>query len=258
MTPPCIILVEPQLDQNIGKVARAMLNFGLTDLRLVRPQTEWHNETARRLSAGAEGVLENARAFDDLMAASFDLHHLYATTARPRDMIKEVLTPREAAPRIFEDVQTRGERVGLLFGPERCGLENQDIALSKAVITVPLNPAFSSLNLAQAVVVVAYEYYQAQGGIPKARAAPAALAPEKDPPATKEELQGFLEQLDQELEKSGYFRAAHRRAVMTQSLHNMFSRMDYTSQEVRTLRGVVAALVNPNGIYSRPKRKRGD
>jgi tRNA/rRNA methyltransferase len=257
MTPPCVILVEPQLDQNIGKVARAMLNFGLTDLRLVRPQTEWHNETARRLSAGAESVLENARPFDDLMAASFDLHHLYATTARPRDMIKEVLSPREAAPRIYEDIQTRGERVGLLFGPERCGLENQDIALSKAVITVPLNPEFSSLNLAQAVVVVAYEYFQAQAGTPDVVIPPTPILVE-DPPATKEELQGFLGQLDQELEKSGYFRAAHRRAMMTQSLHNMFSRMDYTSQEVRTLRGVVAALVNPNGIYSRPKRKRGE
>lgn len=257
MTPPCVILVEPQLDQNIGKVARAMLNFGLTDLRLVRPQTEWHNETARRLSAGAESVLENARAFDDLMAASFDLHHLYATTARPRDMIKEVLSPREVAPRIYEDIQTRGERVGLLFGPERCGLENQDIALSKAVITVPLNPEFSSLNLAQAVVLVAYEYFQAQvSAVPDAAAPTPTL--DEDPPATKEELQGFLGQLDQELEKSGYFRAAHRRAMMTQSLHNMFSRMDYTSQEVRTLRGVVAALVNPNGIYSRPKRKRGE
>jgi tRNA/rRNA methyltransferase len=234
-----------------------MLNFGLTDLRLVRPQTEWHNETARRLSAGAESVLENARPFDDLMAASFDLHHLYATTARPRDMIKEVLSPREAAPRIYEDIQTRGERVGLLFGPERCGLENQDIALSKAVITVPLNPEFSSLNLAQAVVVVAYEYFQAQAGTPDVVIPPTPILVE-DPPATKEELQGFLGQLDQELEKSGYFRAAHRRAMMTQSLHNMFSRMDYTSQEVRTLRGVVAALVNPNGIYSRPKRKRGE
>ncbi|MBA4749690.1 MAG: RNA methyltransferase [Alphaproteobacteria bacterium] len=255
MPPPCVILVEPQLDQNIGKVARAMLNFGLTDLRLVRPQTEWQNETARRLSAGAESVLENARAFDSLMAASFDLHHLYATTARPRDMIKEVLTPREAAMRVYDDIQTRSERVGLLFGPERCGLENQDIALSKAVITVPLNPEFSSLNLAQAVVVVAYEYFQIQSdALPCSPSS--ALA--QDPLATKEELEGFLSQLDQELEKSGYFRAAHRRTVMTQSLHNMFSRMPYTSQEVRTLRGVVAALVNPHGIYSRPKRKRGD
>ena len=246
---PVIILVETQLDQNIGKVARAMLNFGLDDLRLVRPKTEHNNETARRLSAGAEIVLERAQVFETLPAAAHDLTHLYATTARPREMIKDVYTPHEIAARIHHVHAPAHEGVGFVFGSERCGLENEEIALCKAIVTVPLSPEFSSLNLAQAVILLAYEYYQA---------APFCAPPQayNEPPATLAEYDGFFEHLTSELEKAGYFREKNRKGVMTRTLHNMFSRMPFSSQEIRTLRGVVATLVNPQGIYSRPKRTR--
>ena len=249
--PPCVILVEPQLDQNIGKVARAMMNFGLSDLRLVRPKTEWNNEAARRLSAGAELILENAKTFSSLSEAAKDVQQLYATTARPREMVKEVFTPHEASLRIYTQRRQENQTVGLVFGPERCGLENDDIALCKAIICVPLNPYFSSLNLAQAVVLVAYECYQADLVLTRP-----SVQEIMDPLATQGEFQGFFDQLEFALEKAGYFRAANRRAVMTRTLHNMFSRMPFTSQEVRTLRGVVSTLVNPEGIFSRPKKKR--
>ncbi|MBA4118501.1 MAG: rRNA methyltransferase [Candidatus Puniceispirillum sp.] len=246
---PVIILVETQLDQNIGKVARAMLNFDLTDLRLVRPKTEHNNDTARRLSAGAERVLEKARVFDTLPRAAHDLTYLYATTARPRELIKDVYSPREVATRLETIHAPRDERVGFVFGSERCGLENEDIALCKAIVSVPLSREFSSLNLAQAVILLAYECFQASPTKENLQAY-------DEPPATLAEYEGFFEHLTGELEKAGYFREKNRKGVMTRTLHNMFSRMPFSSQEVRTLRGVVATLVNPQGIYSRPKKTR--
>lgn len=246
---PCVILVESQLDQNIGKTARAMLNFGLTDLRLVRPKAPHNNKTARALSAGAEQVLEGARVFETLQEAAKELSFVLATTTRPRDMIKEVYTPRKAMEHVQAHLSQHSDhRVGLVFGPERSGLENEDIAFCDAIITAPLNPDFSSLNLAQAVVVVAYEWFQSS---PVAARDQSSQNDENDPLVTQEDLHGFFHHLETELEKAGYFRTQHMKEMMTRNLRNMFARMPFTTQEIRSLRGVVASLVNPNGIYSR-------
>lgn len=249
--PPCVILVESQLDQNIGKTARAMLNFGLTDLRLVRPKAPHDNKTARALSAGAEKVLERAKVFETLQEAAKELSFVLATTTRPRDMIKDVYTPRNAIDQILSHLgQHSDHRAGIVFGPERSGLENDDIAFCDAIITAPLNPEFSSLNLAQAVVIVAYEWFQSSQDITSDQPSKA----EEDPLVPQEDLHGFLNHLEEELEKAGYFRTQHMKETMTRNLRNMFARMPFTTQEVRSLRGVVASLVNPNGIYSRNTR----
>lgn len=255
---PKIILVAPQLDQNLGKVARAMLNFGLWDLRLVSPQCDWLSKSARALSAGADGVLEQAKVYPSLEEATADLGYVLATTVRPRDMIKEVYTPRQALVASQEAID-RGQGIGYVFGPEKCGLDNRDIALCNAIVTVPLNPAFSSLNLAQAVVIMAYEWYQTQGGS-SSETSPVSKPKlsDTDPLATKEEIHGLVIHLDDELKKAGYYRTAHKRPLMLQNLSNLFHRFSMTRQEVRTLRGVVSTLVNPHGIYSRMTRRRAE
>lgn len=240
MSRPAVILVHPQISQNIGKAARAMLNFGLTDLRLVAPQADHLSQDARALSAKADNVLDNAKVYGTTKEAVADLHRLYATTARHRDMVALHTTPKEAAS-LIAGQQTEGQKVGLLFGPEYAGLTNEDVALCDATISVPLNPDFNSLNLAQAVVILAYEIFQAQEHTPAT-----ALFQGNSPLATREELSGFLNHLIGDLDKSGYFRAENKRAKMIQTIHTLFSRVPYTSQEVRTLRGIISDLVTPN------------
>jgi tRNA/rRNA methyltransferase len=245
-----MILVEPQLDQNIGKTARAMLNFGLKHLRLVSPKADWLSRSARVLCAGADEVLEKAQVYETFEEAVADIHYLYGTTARPRELIKEVVTPEEAVLE-GKTFKAQGHKVGFLFGPERTGLENHHVARCHKVLTIPLNPEFSSLNLAQAVVVVAYEWFQKNH---KASVSSPMLPPEGL--ACREEVEGLIGHMDEELLKAGYYRTDHKRPLMYQSLLNLFSRIPLTSQEVRTLRGVISTLVNPHGINSRMTKRR--
>lgn len=240
---PAVVLVEPQLGQNIGMVARAMLNCGMTDLRLVNPRDGWPNENAVNASSGAVVVLDRARVFASVPDALEDLQRVYATTARARDMAKPVVTPRDAAADIFA-ASDDGIRCGLLFGPEAKGLHNDDIVLADAILNVPLNPGFSSLNLAQAVLLIGYEWYQAACVAPAPPRPPKPVRkPRNRMPASKEALFGMFEHLEAELDECGFLRNREKRPTMVRNLRNMFQRANLTDQEVRTLRGVIVGLV---------------
>src|SRR5688500_7297277 len=234
---PIIILVEPQLGENIGAVARAMGNFGLKRLRLVKPRQGWPNPKATMMAAGADAVLESAQLFDTVEAAIADCTMVLAATARAHDQAKAVVGADEAARLMAEDVG-RGEQVAILFGRERNGLENEEVALADRIITLPVNPAFASLNLAQAVVIVGYEYfkYVTAGALPFD-------TPKKSPQAGKHQLAAFFATLERELEKVEFFRPPEKRATMTVNLRNIFNRMTPSQQDVQTLHGVVTALV---------------
>jgi tRNA/rRNA methyltransferase len=234
---PIVILVEPQLGENIGAAARAMGNFGLKRLRLVKPRQGWPNPKATVMAAGADAVLEAAQLFDTVEAAIADCTMVLAATARAHDQAKPVVSAEEAARLMAEDVG-RGEQVAILFGRERNGLENEEVALADRIITLPVNPAFASLNLAQAVVIIGYEYFKhATGG-----ALPFVM-PTKSPRAGKQQLAAFFATLERELEKVEFFRPPEKRATMTINLQNIFNRMNPTQQDVRTLHGVLTALV---------------
>lgn len=231
-----IILVGPQLGENIGAVARAMLNCGLEDLRLVRPRGDWPNPKAQTMASGADIVLERARLFDTTAAAVADLNRVFATTARRRDMVKPVLTPRQAGQEM-RCYSANGEACGILFGPERTGLTNEEILLADVLLTVPLNPKFTSLNLAQAVLLIAYEWFQAGDETP-ARAIPDTGARQ----ATREELFRFFGHLEEALDKRRFFKTPELRPSMVRNLRNLFHRTELTEQEIRTLHGVITAL----------------
>jgi tRNA/rRNA methyltransferase len=238
---PAIVLVEPQLGENVGFAARAMANCGLADLRLVRPREPWPNPRARETASGADAVIDGARVFDSTAEAAADLHRLYATTARPRDQVKPVLTPPAAAAEL-RAAAGRGEAAGVLFGPERTGLENDDVARADALIVAPLDPAFRSLNLGQAVLLVAWEWWQA------AAETPAEALPLGDSrPANREELEGFFDHLFAELDATGFLRVVEKRPIMVRNLRNLFLRAQLTEKEVRALRGVVKALSRGRG-----------
>jgi len=234
---PAVILIEPQLGENIGMAARAMLNCGLHDLRLVRPRHGWPNEHARSPAAGADVVLDQARVFETTEDAIQDLQLVYATTARPRGMTKDVLAPREAAVRL-RAFQDGGGAAGVVFGREARGLNNDDVALADAIIAAPLNPGFQSLNLAQAVFAVAYEWFQAGDDTPAARLS----MPKETRPANKQELHWLFEHLEEELDACGFLRVTEKRPVMVRNLRNILQRAGLTEQEVRTLRGVISGL----------------
>ena len=235
---PAIILVRPQLGENIGKAARAMLNFGLTDLRLVSPRDGWPNPAAGPAASGADIVLERARVFDSIAGATADCTHLYATTVRKRGLVKPVVTPEEAAHAIHRDAG----RAGILFGPERSGLETDDVALARTIVTVPINPEFGSLNLAQAVILVAYEWSKGQD-----LASPPALDGEPDLPASQEELDGLFDHLDAMLDKAGYYFPPDRVPATRRTLRSVLTKPGWNAQEVRTLRGVLSTLERPRG-----------
>ena len=235
---PAIILVAPQLGENIGMAARAMLNCGLTDLRLVSPRDGWPNEAARPAAAGAGLVLESAHVFTTTAAAVADLTLVFASTARPRDMTKETVSPREAAARLHK-AAAAGGRCGVLFGREAMGLANDDVALADAILSAPLNPGFSSLNLAQAVFAVGYEWLMAGLDVVSSEL----MMPKDTRPATKEELAGLFEHLERELDACGFLHVAEKRPVMVRNLRNLFQRAGLSEQEVRTLRGVISGLV---------------
>ena len=235
-TVPAVILVRPQLAENIGMAARAMLNCGLTDLRLVRPSAPWPSARAIATAAGADALLERAKVLDRLEDAIADCHHVFATCPRPRDMVKGVLTARAAAVDLRTMV-AKGERPGLLFGPERTGLENDEVALADTLVRFPLNPEFNSLNLAQAVLVMAYEWHQAADATPER-----IVAAGHAQTATKRELIAFFERLEAELDACGFMRNAEMRPVMVRNLRNLFHRAGLMAHEVRTLHGVITGL----------------
>lgn len=240
---PVIVLVRPQLGENIGKAARAMLNFGLVDMRLVAPRDGWPNPSAGPAASGADIVLERATVYDTLADAVADCAHVYATTVRKRGVTKPVLTPEQAAGEIHVNAPTG--RSALVFGPERSGLETDDVALAHAIVTVPINPEFGSLNLAQAVILLAYEWSK---GVGKDLAQP--TLEEQLPPAPQEDLEGMIAHLEGLLEPKGYFFPEIRAAVTRRTLRNLLTKPRWNHLEVRTMRGVLS--------YLGSNRRRGD
>jgi tRNA/rRNA methyltransferase len=237
---PVVILTAPQLAENIGAVARVMANFGLDELRLVNPRHGWPQERAWASASGADWPLNAARVFDTVPEAIADLRRVYATTARPRELQLPVLTPRQAAAELSTAIAA-GERCGLLFGGERAGLETADIALCQAVVTIPIDPRFRSLNLAQAVAINAYEWRLTVAD------APPAMFREGAPPADGAAMLGLFEHLERELETAGFFHPPAKTPSMIQNLRSALGRARFTDQEVRTLRGVVTALSKGRG-----------
>ena len=247
------MLNAPQLAENIGAAARVMANFGLTELRLVNPRDGWPQERAWAAASGADWPLNGARVFDRVEDAVADLARVYATTARPRELQLPVLTPRAALAEIAEAV-AGGERAGVLFGGERAGLETADIALCRAVITLPVDKRFRSLNLAQTVAITAYEWRMTQD-----EAAPAAFRVTA-PPADGAALMGLYEHLEGELEAAGFFHPPEKKPSMVQNLRSAIGRGGWTEQEVRTFRGVVTALSKGRGkvLEKLAKTRRGE
>jgi tRNA/rRNA methyltransferase len=236
---PVIVLVRPQLGENIGKAARAMLNFGLTELRLVEPRDGWPNPSAGPAAAGADIVLERAQVFATTAEAVADCQHVHATTVRKRGVTKPVITPDEAA----RQVHTLAGRHAILFGPERSGLETEDVALARNIITVPINPEFASLNLAQAVILLAYEWSRIgreMGGTEAALVQP--TAEDTLPPAPQEELDGLVAHFEQLLEPRGYFLPEGRAEATRRTLRGVLTKPGWNHLEVRTLRGILTHL----------------
>ena len=231
---PAIILVQPQLGENIGKTARAMLNFGMTDLRLVDPRDGWPNPSAGPAAAGADIVLDQASVFQTVAESVNDCHQVYATTVRTRDMVKDVVTPRIAAEETKAALEN-GQKVAFMFGREASGLSNEDVAHAGKIVTAPVNPEFGSLNLAQAVILIAYELFQTDAP----SNADLGQAAEK---ATGEELEGLHNHLVTELEPRGYFRSVGREASQQLTLRNLMQNANFSSQQVQTLRGVIKSL----------------
>jgi tRNA/rRNA methyltransferase len=242
MASPIIVLVRPQLGENIGKAARAMLNFGLTELRLVEPRDGWPNPEAGPAASGADEVLAGAEVYPGVAEAVADCAHVYATTVRKRGVTKPVLDPRAAASEIAGN---RG-RSAILFGPERSGLETDDVALARAIVTVPVNPAFPSLNLAQAVILCAYEWWKHVPGTadPSHRLAQP-TAEDWLPPAPQQELEELIAHFERLLEPRDYFRPPSRAAATRRTLRTMLTKPGWNHLEVRTLRGVLSALEKP-------------
>ena len=237
---PIIVLVRPQLGENIGKAARAMLNFGLAELRLVEPRDGWPNPSAGPAAAGADKVLENAQVFATTAEAVADCAHVYATTVRKRGVSKPVLAPKPAA----REIRAQAGRSAVLFGPERSGLEIGDVALARAIVTVPINPEFGSLNLAQAVILMAYEWSKHGEGD-----STLVQPPEEDllPPAPQSELEGLISHLTRLLEPRGYFLPVGRAEVTRTNLRTILTKPGWNHLEVRTLRGVLSALEREEG-----------
>ena len=237
---PVIVLVRPQLGQNIGKAARAMLNFGLTDLRLVNPRDGWPNPSAGPAASGADIVLEQARVFGTVQEAVADCAHVYATTVRKRGLVMPVVTPEEAA----REIHGLAEPSAILFGAERSGLETDEVAVAGKIVTVPINPEFRSLNLAQAVILVAYEWSKHADLLVPTEGEPA------EPRATQGQLEGLIGQLDEALVAKGYFHPPDRTPATRNTIRTILTKAGWSNREVQAMRGIVRALVQP-------PRKRG-
>jgi len=233
---PVIILVRPQLGENIGMAARAMLNCGLSSLRLVKPRDGWPNPKAERAASGADVVLEKAKVFDSVAEAVADLERVVATSARNRELSQRILTARRAASQIRAWIG-QGEKVGILFGPERTGLLNDDMVHADTALSIPLNPQFSSLNVAQAVLLVTYEWAAGADGPPDER-----MSDHSTRPATKDELQNLFAHLERALDESGFLRNKAMRPAMVNNLRALLQRSAMTEQEVRSFHGVIKYL----------------
>ncbi|MCF4164408.1 RNA methyltransferase [Zavarzinia compransoris] len=233
---PAVVLVTPQMGENIGTTARAMANFGLSELRLVAPRDGWPNERAFSAASGADWILQDAKLYETTAEAVADLTHLYATTARDRDMVKPVVTPRRAALE-FKGLIDKGQKPGILFGPERTGLENDDVALAHTILSVPTSPRFWSLNLAQAVLLIGYEWHMLGVEVPEKF-----LRIGETQPATQAEVQGLVDHLVTELDEAGFLRPVEKKPSMVRNIVSFIQRAEPTGQDVRTFRGVVRAL----------------
>jgi tRNA/rRNA methyltransferase len=232
---PQIILVEPQMGENIGMAARAMANFGLSDMRIVNPRDGWPNERAIVTAANAAHVLERAKIYPDLLSAVADLNAVYATTARERGQMKQVFDADAAVQQVHGRIRG-GENVGILFGRERTGLNNDEVAMADAIITFPVDPSNASLNLAQAVLLVGYEWFkQAHGTLPF-------TVEERSPPAKREAVVSFFTWLEQELDTCGFFPAPEKKPAMIRNLRDILLRLSMTEQDVKTLRGATSIL----------------
>jgi len=253
---PAVILVRPQLAVNIGMCARAMANFGLDDLRLVNPREGWprsddYRDVAYSAAAGATALLDSARVFDSVQKAVADCHRVYASTARERGQAKAVMTPSEA---MSATVAAEGEKRAILFGPERTGLDNDEVAIADAIISFPSNPAYASLNLAQAVLLCGYEWFKAAHGD---EPPPSTIPRPSSPPAQREMLLAFFDYLEGKLDENGFFRPVTNKPGMRRNLRNIFHRMELTQQDVRTLWGAVVRLAEgPRAEVQTRKRVR--
>ena len=231
--PPVIVLVRPQLGQNIGKAARAMLNFGLTEMRLVAPRDGWPNPEAGPAASGADVVLEGARVFTTTTEAIADCGLVYASTVRRRDLVMPVVGPEEMA----REMRSAGGCTAILFGPERSGLETEDVALASRIVTVPINPGFGSLNLAQAVILLAYEWSRGADLVQP-------TAKEIEPPAPMAELEGLIGQLQRALQEADYFYPPERTEVTKATIRTILTKPLWSSREIQALRGIIRALSN--------------
>ncbi|WP_208440962.1 RNA methyltransferase [Bartonella raoultii] len=246
---PMIILVEPQLPENIGMVARAMANFGLSKLRLVKPRETFPNEKAKAAASKADHVLNDAIIFDTLPDAIADLHYVFATTARERCGFKPVKSAVEAAS-MLRQRENLGYKTGILFGRERWGLENDEISLVDEIITFPVNPAFASLNIAQAVLLISYEWMKS--GLENAN--DTAFRATEMEPANKATFHGFLYQLEEALDVRGYFRPQERKEIMLANLRSVFTRAHFSESEIRLLRGIISSLDHFSPQFPRGSR----
>jgi len=257
MPAPVVVLVRPQLPENIGMAARAMLNCGLTELRLVRPDPEMPHPKALAAATHADAIVRAARIFDDVAAAVADLHAVYATCPRRREIVKPLLTARAAAARLRQR-EAAGERCGVLFGPERTGLETEEMSLAEAQVAIPLNPDYTSLNLAQAVLVVGYEWWSAADATPAET-----LVVNRAEPASKAELETYLARLEAALDECGFLRDERMRPTMVRNIRAIYARAGLMSHEIRTLQGILTGLTErPHaspvpGSRRRPAEPRG-
>ena len=241
---PRVVLIKAQMGENIGACARAMANFGLHQMRLVAPRDGWPNDSARAMASRADHVLDNAKVYPATADALSDIQYTYATTARQRDMSKPVFTPNEAATDMHRRVAA-GQSCAILFGGERAGLDNNDVVTANAIIHIPADPTFSSLNLAQAVLLVGYEWFQQLAG------AGDLIRPGiKSPPAKAADIAFFFERLEDELTKGGFLYPPEKKPAMVRSLRNIFQRVGLTDQDVRTLQGVISGLIRHRGEKS--------
>ncbi|MFK0334959.1 RNA methyltransferase [Rhizobium sp. NPDC090275] len=250
---PVIILVEPQMGENIGMVARAMANFGLSELRLVNPRDGWPNEKAQAAASKADHVIEGTKVFDTLEEAIADLNFVYATTARERDGFKPVRSPVVAAQTLRARF-TAGEGTGILFGRERWGLSNEEVALADEIVTFPVNPAFASLNIAQAVLLMSYEWMKS--GMEDLGSVP--FQAMEQTPSTKEQLHGLYDQLEEALDSRNYFHPPAKKPKMIDNLRAVLSRRAFTEQEISVMRGVISSLDRFSRQYPRGSRAPAD
>ena len=230
--PPAIVLVRPQLGENIGKTARAMLNFGLSDLRLVQPRDGWPNPSAGPAASGADQVLERTRVFDSVAEAVADCPFVYATTVRKRGLVVPVVSPEEAG----REIRMNTGPSAILFGAERAGLETDEVALAGKIVTIPVNPDFRSLNLAQAVILVAYEWSKG------AELAVPTLGDAAEQRAPHAHLEGLIEQLYDALEKADYFHPPDRTPATKNTIRTILTKAGWSTREIQALRGIVRAL----------------